>query len=152
LILQQHTLDTAGKLDGSATGMKRLLRELVELAGQLDDVQAAPVLELQFGEVLTKTTVSVSRGVQCLSISALLPKSEESTHLSGSSRLLASSPASESETELLWHADEGRYVVVCNTPISELPEDISVLDTILDTSEQARAWFSVVSACSPALR
>lgn len=146
--MQQETLYSTGKLDGSAAGMKRLLQELVELAGQVNDVQT-PVLELQFGDVLTKTTVSVSRGIQCLSVIALLPRTEKLNHLSPSSRLLASSPTSERETELLWHADEGRYVVVCNTPISDLPEDVSVLDTILDTSEQARAWYSVVSACAP---
>jgi hypothetical protein len=150
--LPQHSLDTNGKLDGTAEGMKRLLEELVELAGQNDQSQSSPVLELQFGDVLTKTTLSVRRGVQCLSVRALLPRIEESHFMSRSSRLLASTPASESETELRWHAGEGRYVVDCNTPISELPRDASVLDTIIDTSEQARAWFSVVGACAPIVR
>lgn len=147
-ILQQ-TVDTTVKLDGSVSCMKRLLQELVELAGQDEHMESTPVLELQFGDVLTRTTVSVNRGVQCLSVVAELPKTEKLNALSPPSRLLDSSPISDSEVELLWHANEGHYVVVSNTPISELPEDVSVLDAILDTSEQARAWFSVVSACAP---
>jgi hypothetical protein len=146
----QHNLDTTVKLDGSVSCVKRLLQELVELAGQDDYIDATPVLELQFGEVLTRTTLSVKRGIQCLSVVAELPRTEKLNYLSPPSRLLDSSLVSDSETELLWHADEGRYAVVSNTPISEIAEDVSVLDTILDTSEQARAWFSVVRACAPA--
>lgn len=150
-ILRQ-TLDTTVQFDSSVNCVKRLLKELVELAGQADEIQSAPVLELQFGEVLTKTTLSVNRGIQCLSVVAELPRTEKLNHVCPSSRPVVSPAMPDSQTELLWHADEGRYMIVSNTPVSELSEDVSVMDTILDTSEQARAWFSVVSTCAPVPR
>jgi hypothetical protein len=152
MLTLRDTTDTTGALDGSAADLQRLLQELVELAGQEDDAEAAPVLELQFGDVLTKTTMSVSHGVECLSVTALLPMTEYLNGDCRQPRVLAASGATEGEIKLLWHADEERYVVVCTTPISELSREVSVLDTIMDTSEQARAWLSVVDICAPVPR
>jgi hypothetical protein len=152
MLTLRDTTDTTGALDGSAADMQRLLQELADLIGQDDDIDTAPVLELQFGDVLTKTTMSVRHGVECLSVTALLPMTENLNGKCRQSRVLATSGASEGEIRLVWHEDEERYVVVCTTPISALSREVSVLDTILDTSEQARAWFSVVGTCAPVPR
>lgn len=144
-ILQHDTSDQTGSPE---TEINRFLKELVELAGQ-GDYAHMPVLELQFGDVLTRTSLSLSGDVPCLSIVALLPQDDRLNYLSRLTRPLVSSNASSHETELLWHADEGRYVVTCSIPTVELPDDRSVLDAILDTSDQARAWFAAVCACAP---
>jgi hypothetical protein len=148
--VQQKILDGPYPLN-SADGMQWLLQELVDLAGQHDDLAAAPVLELQFGDVVTRTTLAVNDGVQCLSVVAELPMTKHIGQPPQSSRPLPSS-TTQQRTEVMWHAGAGRYIIVSTTPISELPKDTSVLDTILDTSEYARAWYSVVSTWAPVPR
>lgn len=141
LILPHPISDTTGALDRSVAGMKRFLRDLVELAGQVDCTHAMPVLELEFGDVLTRTTVSTDEAIPCLSIIALLPRSEQLNYQP--SGVIQPAPG---KAEFFWHADDGRYVVIRNIPVADLPDEPSVMDAIMDTSDEAKAWFA--SACS----
>jgi hypothetical protein len=147
----QQNIPDAPAPRNRAAGIRWLLQELVDLAGQHDDVNAMPVLELQFGAVLTRTTLAVNDGIQCLSVVAELPMTERIGAAQQPSRPLPSSTRQQ-RTELLWQAHASRYVVVSTTPVSTLPEDTGVLDAILDTSEYARAWYSVVTASAPVPR
>jgi hypothetical protein len=109
--------------------MQWLLQELVALADQHDDLNTAPVLELQFGDVVTRTTLAVNDGIPCLSVVAELPRTEHIGQPPQSSRPLPAPTIARQRTELLWHADAGRYVVVSTTPIAALPEETSVLSS-----------------------
>lgn len=136
--MQTDEPDNTNALDGSAADVKRFLRELAELIGQDPQSHIAPVVELQFGDVFTATSLSVAEGAACLSITALLPRDEQldySPHSPATSAIVPNG-------ECLWHADEGRYVVVRKMPIAELPDERSVMDTILDTADLAAAWFA----------
>jgi hypothetical protein len=44
--------------------------------------------------------------------------------------------------EFLWDADEGRYVALRMVPIVSLPDERSVMDAILATSDLASAWMT----------
>lgn len=144
LTLQQDSLDPSGALDGTIAGLNRFLRELVEITGQNDGVHAVPVLELQFGDILTTTSLSTADGAACLSITALLPRQAQADSSLLSSAQSAVPSGVAPGCEFLWHADEGRHVVVRKIPIAELPDERSVMDAIMDTSDQAAAWFSVI--------
>ncbi|RZI42226.1 hypothetical protein EGT07_13470 [Herbaspirillum sp. HC18] len=121
--------------------MRKFLSELVELTGQTNRRHTAPVLELLLGEVITRTTLSSNGETPCLSIIALLPRSEKLSHLPSAAMQPVSS---QGKTELLWHADEGRYVFSRTIPIAEFSDEASVLDAILDTSDEATTWFETV--------
>jgi hypothetical protein len=148
--LPRNSSETMGELDCSVADMQRFLRELVELAGQVDQSHAAPVLELEFGEVLTRTTVSTNGKSACLSIIALLPRSEQLNYQT--EPLSAPLSSAAGKVEFLWHADEGRYVVIRNIPLTDLPDEPSVMDAIMDTSDEAKAWFASAHASASASR
>ncbi|WP_147375917.1 hypothetical protein [Noviherbaspirillum cavernae] len=145
-IVQLEIFDAAGVLDGSAGSMNSFLRDLVELAGQVDQTHVAPVLELQFGEVITRTAVVLGGEAQYLSITALLPRGEQPESSVRLPRHFAASRPRAGEYEFLWHADEGCHVVVRNIPVKDLADEAGVLDAILDTSEFAKAWWRQASA------
>jgi hypothetical protein len=130
--LPQDPTIASSALDGSVVQLTRLLRELVELTGE--EAGPVPTLELQFGDILTRTTVQASDG-GCLLITAMLPKCDEPGYV-------ALAGASASEIEYLWHADEGCHVGVRRVPVRELPDERSVMDAIMATSDQAAAWFA----------
>lgn len=146
LILQKNNQDTAGELNSSVTEVKRFLMELIVLAAQ--EAPGAPVLELQIGEILTRTAVELSGNDRYLSITALLPRCEQPHYLP-----LPFSPLvveySMENTEFLWHADEGRYIVVRKVPVTELPDELSVMDAILTTSDLANTYFASVNTDKP---
>lgn len=121
--------------------MDRLLRELAEITAQDDNDHAAPILELQFGDISTKTTLLNNNGMQCLSIIALLPRSGRVNYSSPTHTPLSDVIATAENMELLWHADEGRYILLRHMPISGFTDDISVLDAILDTADRSRSWY-----------
>ena len=132
--LQEDSFISAGALDGSVDAMSRFLKYMAGLVGVPgnDDV---PVLTLQFGEILTATSLMVSGDLPCLSITALLPRYELPGHFSA---------VVPEASELLWDADEGRYVLVRKIPIALLPDERSVLDAILEASDSAKSWFASV--------
>lgn len=115
-----------GTLDGSLARITALLRELIQLTGH--DESDVPVLELQFGDILTRTTLH-ALDKNYLLIMAILPKCGDSP------------PAPHGQDmEFLWHADDGRYVGLRMIPIGSLPDERSVMDAILATSDKASAW------------
>lgn len=143
--LQDDLPSERDRLDGSAACMQSLLRELVELAGQTDSARDIPVLELQLGEVTTITALATGQSPPCLSITALLPRAGRSdySHLSASGAFHVQGAAG-ADSEFLWHADDGRVVVVRRVPIAALPDARSALDAILDTADQASNWFASI--------
>lgn len=136
-ISQQDPVIAAGALDGSIAQATRFLRELIELTGQ--EARAVPVLELQFGEILTKSTVQTV-APNYLLITAFMPQCSRSHHISQVA-MGASAQAAE-DIEYLWHADEGRHIGIRRIQIAKLPDERSVMDAILTTSDQVAAWFS----------
>lgn len=145
IILQHDTsFDDIGVFDRSPTGITRFLRELVELAGQSDDSYGVPVLELQFGEILTRTVLSTDGPVACLSVAAFLPRMGHDEYRYGSREELPYSMKLPEGSDFFWHADDGRYVVIRNISLDDLPDEPSVMDAILDTSDLAKEWFSLV--------
>jgi hypothetical protein len=145
--LQQDPTISAGTLDGSVAEITRFLCELIELAGQ--EGRAVPVLELQLGEILTRTTVQTSDRNYLL-ITAYMPKCQHSYYISQSDE--ATSLQAAEGIEYLWHADEGRHIGVRRILITDLPDERSVMDTILTTSDQAAAWFSSRRDSKPATK
>ena len=124
--------------------MAAFLREMAGLAGQAE--QAAATLELQFGDVQTVTMLDPQGNVPELSISAQLPRDERIAYSQMSISDGMASPDGASDTACLWHADEGRYVMVRRIPVRDLPDERSVFDAILDTADQAGQWYAFLCA------
>ena len=135
-ILQQDPTIANGTLDGSVTQVIRFLRDLIELSGQ--EAQEVPVLELQLGEILTRTTVQTVDGNYLL-ITAYMPKCRRSHYVSRTN--MDASSQAERDMEYLWHADEGRHIGVRKIPLTRLPDERSLMDAILTTADQAADWF-----------
>lgn len=116
-----------GTLDGSPARITALLRELIELTGH--DGGDVPVLELQFGDILTRTAPhALDKNV--LVITAMLPKCGDGEYPAPQAR----------DMEFLWDAGDGRYMGLRMVPIESLPDERSVLDAILATSDLASDW------------
>ncbi|MGZ3241473.1 MAG: hypothetical protein ACXWIN_04000 [Burkholderiaceae bacterium] len=144
--LQQNQFDSIDMLDGSIAGLNRFLQELVEITGQHDGAHSVPVLVLQFGDIVTTTSLSTAKGAEYLSITAVLPRLEQSDCLPPASVQSALSCGDNDAWESLWHADEGRYVVVRKIPIGDLPDEPSVMDAIMETSDHVAIWFAGICA------
>ena len=125
----------AGTLDGPLSRIIALLRELIELTGQ--QAAGVPVLELQFGDILTRTALhALDRNV--LLITAILPTCSDRGPVCVPA---GAYPAPRGQDmEFLWHADEGRYVGLRMVPVVSLPDERSVMDAILETADEASAW------------
>jgi len=126
--------------------MQRFLHEMVEYVGQADNCYTVPVIELQLGAVLTVTSLLLDSPGPSLSITALLPRQEQAgyhdvLHTVTIGGFLGISGGGE----FFWHAEQGRFVVVRLVPVLDLPDERSVLDAILDLSEDAFDWFCVIS-------
>ena len=115
------------------------VRELIEMAEGGVNETPKDVLELQFGDVLTKTAVQTDDG-SCLLVMAFLPKCRHSPFTPRQTVSL-STPA-RGMLEIFWHAEEGRYVGMRRIALDDLPDERSVMDAILATAEDAAAWFS----------
>ena len=114
--------------DAGTARTTALLRELIGLTGRDGD----EVLELQFGDVLTRTALhALDR--QYLVVTALLPPCGDGG---------CPVPARMDDMEFLQDADEGRYVGLRLVPIGSLPDERSVLDAILATSDMAADWLA----------
>ena len=126
----QNDAGTApGTLDGSLARITALLRELIELTGH--DEGGVPVLELQFGDILTRTALH-ALGQSYLVITAMLPTCGDGGYRAPHGQ----------DMEFLWDADEGRYIGLRMVPIGSLPDERSVMDAILATSDMASAWLT----------
>jgi len=131
--LHKDVGNAPGTLDGSLSRITALLRELIGLTGH--EESDVPVLELQFGDILTRTTLHV-QDTNYLLITAILPKCGDSRHV-----CVPAAPHGQ-DIEFLWHADEGRYIGLRMVPIGSLPDERSVMDAILATSDKASAWMT----------
>jgi hypothetical protein len=149
-ILQEEPLDNLDALDGSAAAMSQFLQDMADLVGDNasapDSLSRVPVLTLQFGEVVTATSLSTSGDHPCLSITALLPRDDQPVELALACEQPATPGIEGGQNQVLWDADEGRYVLTRKIPIAQLPDERSVLDAILDASDAAKIWFASVTA------
>lgn len=135
-----------GILDDTVDSVFRLLQELVLLAGQENARHALPVLELQFGDVLTISSLLEVDGLAYLSVTANLPKLVIHKCLPQAELHSLTPTTLACDGELLWHADQGRYVLLRQISLHSLADDIAVMDAIMDSSDQAAAWY--VQLCS----
>jgi len=131
------------KSDGSTEAMRKCLESLAKLTCQNMDEYSAPILEFQFGEITTATSLLTSGKGEYLSITALLPRPigdalKSTAHLSMSAAI-------EGDRNILWHADKGCYVIVRELPVSAFLDERSVLDAIADTADEAAAWQASIS-------
>lgn len=128
--------------DFSVAAVQRLLLEMVELSDQ--QTAGPPVIELLIGDILTRTALASGGAEHWLSITALLQTAEQpgySPHppAPGADQRLMS-------IDFLWHADEGRYIVVRKVPLQELRDEPDVMDAILTTADMARGYFAAACA------
>lgn len=128
--------------DECVVRMQHFLAEIAEFGGQA----GAPLIELQFGDVATVTSLLLEAPGPSLSITAHLPRQEEFSFFDMSHCwIFFSDTALTACSELLWHADSGHYVVIRQIPVLDLPDERSVLDAIMDTSTDAASWLSRIS-------
>jgi hypothetical protein len=141
LILHWDQKAACGR-DDSLTSVKDFLRELVSLAGQ--EALDVPVLELQIGEVLSRTTVETIGKCEYLAVIALLPRSKRSPYLSAHPARHAPENMPPRAAIILWNDDEQRYVATRRVPVSDLTDGRSVMDAILLTVDEAIGWFALL--------
>ncbi|MGW8393197.1 hypothetical protein [Pseudoduganella sp. HUAS MS19] len=129
------------EFDGSSRAANALLAELCELCGQ--DAASPPVLELQFGLVLTRTAVDAASGGGCLTISARLPALGQDGYApqAGDSRF--------DGLDCMWHADEGCHIAMRRIALARLGDERSVMDAILETADMAQAWHASMALDRP---
>lgn len=135
--MEPNPSDVPGRLDGSVVAVERFLREMSGLAGQDGESGDPPVLELRFGEVLTLSSVIADAVAPGLGITAFLPRRSQPDYGSMGSLQSAMQDSLVGETDLLWHAEEGCYVLTRKVLLTDLPDERSVLDAILDTADKA---------------
>jgi hypothetical protein len=137
--MQQHDYDPPEQFGGSTAAVLRCMRELVELTGQ-DRTDGPPVLELQFDDIVTLTSLAADAPQPFLCVSVYLPR-----------RTLAPCAAPPLATpaypggEWLWDASEGRYIVLHNIDIRQLADEPGLLDAILAAKDRAGAWLLSVT-------
>ena len=135
--------DDDGVLDGSIESLYGFLAEMSELVGAGCGTGEDPVLVLQLGVIQIVTSVWTGSEMPGLSITALLP------------RRVVRGPASATapaDCEVLWDADEGRYVQIRRILAASLPTEASVFDAILEMADQAAAWLASLDAGQPGNR
>jgi len=128
--------------DLMTTTVSRILLDLIGLTGQDSSGQA--VLELQLGEIFTRTAVEKNDVDHYLAVTASLPKCEQphylplpAAHLNGSDRRM-------DDVDFLWHADEGRYIVLRKIALRPLRDERAVMDAILETADIATELLAAV--------
>jgi len=108
------------------------------------------VLELSFGEIRTMTT-TVPGTPAYLTVLALLPRSAGIDYLPHARTLIAHANFSAGNSEFMWHADHGQYVLARTVPLAQLPDERSAMDAVLDTSDQAAALLLALKATPPTI-
>lgn len=143
--MERDTSDKSGSLDGTALALKQFLQELAELTGT-NGGESMPVLEFRFDEIVVRISQAVKDEANCLAIILRLPHSHQLGYWSRATELLPPIAADMAQTEVLWDADEGCYVVLHYIPIEFLADEASVLDVVLDAWDQARQWHAALCA------
>jgi hypothetical protein len=131
--------DTAYCTGMPISSVKEFLRELVGLAGQ-DDTAENPELELQIGDVVSRTTVEMINGVEYLRVIASLPVSEQSRYLPARTEGFPASEVFSQAAAISWNAASRCYVAKRHMRTQDLLDDRSVMDTILATVDEAIGW------------
>lgn len=143
--MQRDTSDKSGSLDGTALALKQFLQELAELTGSSSG-ESMPVLEFRFDEMVVRISQAVNDDANCLSIILQLPRSQQRGYWSRAIEQFPAIAADMAQTEVLWNADEGCYVILHFIPIEFFADEASVLDLVLDASDQARQWHAALCA------
>jgi hypothetical protein len=144
--MQQRTSvppDSLADADSNAAtpaALLRLMRELVELTGQ-QRADGLAVLELQFEEILTVTSLSTQQPAPFLSVALYLPRRPHTA-----APALSAPPYAGGE--LLWDASEGRYVILERCAVETLGDERGVFDAILDAKDRAAAWLAELDAAA----
>ena len=125
------------------SSVREFLREMVVLTGQ-DDGSAAPVLELQIGEVVSTTTIEVIDGTEYLTVTAWLPVSEQSRYLPARTEGFSADEVPPQAATILWNAECRRYVATRRIRTRDLHDDRSVMDAILLTVDEAIGWLALL--------
>lgn len=131
----------SSEFDGSGQAANALLAELCALCGQ--DAASPPVLELQFGQVVTRTAVDCAAGGAWLNISARLPELGQDGYAPQGRN------ARFDGLDCMWHADEGCHIAVRRIALARLGDERSVMDAILETADMAQAWHASLTLDQP---
>ncbi|QGZ42125.1 hypothetical protein IP92_05480 [Pseudoduganella flava] len=133
--------DDSAPLDGSAAAAVRALARLAALAGQPH--AQTPVLELQVGDIVTRTCVDSQAGAAGgaqLTVCAQLPPG-----LPADGTVQA-----PYGIEGMWHADEGCHVALRRIPLAGLRSERALMDAVLETADAAQAWQAALEGRRPA--
>jgi len=133
-----------GILDGSVSALKSLLRDLLVMVEPDTDPSLEPVLELRFGDVVTRTSLLSDAHAPYLSIIALKSNVDDGLSFQSMAKDLLSPPTSVEEDNILWHAEHGQYVTHRKITIFYLKTESDVMDAIADTAKEAELWFSAM--------
>lgn len=139
-VMLDNSLTPAGALDGSAEAIARFLRDMAELTGEPGDKDGVPILTLQFGSIVTVTSITSDSDLPFLTITTLLPPVGQACCFSSPTGEQPYLRAGRHADQVLWDAGEGRHVFARRIPASMLPDERSVLDAILDACDDAKAW------------
>jgi hypothetical protein len=137
--MRHHDYVPPEEFGGSAAAVLQCMRELVALTGQ-GRADGAPVLELQFDDILTVTSLSPKEPQPFLCVSVYLPR-----------RALVAAAAPPLAVpgypggEWLWDASEGRYIILHNIGIEQLVDETGLLDAIMTAKDKAAAWLVSVT-------
>lgn len=118
--------------------IKQLLCDLMALSGQ--EGAARPALELQLGDILTRTSVEPEGEDLYLCVTGLLPPGAPQAFPVALLRA-ALDEEERAGCELLWHADHGRCILVRKIALRTFTDERSVMDAILDTADLAQRCF-----------
>jgi len=80
-------------------------------------------------------------------VTASLPKCQPA-HCQPLPATLALAPERLESVDVLWHADEGRYIVVRRISVRDFCDDRSVMDAILDTADIAANYYAALQAAA----
>lgn len=119
--------------------IKRFLGELTTLSGQAPAPR--PVLELLLGDIFTSTSIEPEGQDLYLCVTGLLPPGVAppcTTYALAALLAAALDEAERAGCELLWHADQGRCILVRKISLHTLADERSVMDAILDTADLAQ--------------
>ncbi len=133
----------------SGQEVRQLLLDLMQYAGQRSAVH--PVLELEIDGIVTRTLVEPAGIDLYLCVTATLPPCDApvTAAMAAPAALADTSPDS---CDFLWHADEGRYVLVRKIPLRRLTDERSVMDEILFTADLAAQCFDEIQPEPPRRR
>lgn len=126
--------------DGSRHAANALLAELCALCGQ--EAASPPVLELQFGVIVTRTAVDAA-GEACLTITARLPAPDHDGYAPQGANTRFG------DLDCMWHGDEGCHMAVRRVALARLGDERSVMDAILETADMAQAWHASMALDQP---